>query len=174
MAIPVEAGLIYSLQSATRGRLVSQCLIFHIVPKQTPARNEIRGMNAFVVRTLPTHSSRDKTRFRVNSILFCVMSVTITVVSQSLSPQQAKKKERERENCDMEGPVCLPRLWLTFKPVVLDDVTIDDSGAHTKKQTPALPPSLTPRRLSFTLLSRQPWRSLTTCATRLHCRQDRR
>lgn len=31
---PVEAGFIYFLQSATRGRLVSQCMIFYIVPKR--------------------------------------------------------------------------------------------------------------------------------------------
>lgn len=123
------------------------------------------------------------------------MSTTVRAWAAS----KRKKKKKKRERCDTEGPVCLPRLWLTFEIAVLDDVTVDDSGAHqccgasvpvslerrrmsaaqyfcralaafhtfppnTKKQTPALSPSLSLHRLSFTLLceTQQPWRSWTT------------
>ena len=48
------------------------------------------------------------------------MFIQITVVPQ---------RERERKSSEAEGPVCLPRLLLTFIQVVLDDVTVDDSGA---------------------------------------------
>lgn len=64
-------------------------------PKQTPAREKIRGMNAFVIRTLLTHSSRDKTQFRVNSVSFVSCLLQSGLCHKAWAPSK-QKKERER------------------------------------------------------------------------------
>lgn len=123
MAIPVEVGLIYSWQLATRGRRLSQRMIFNTVPKQTPAREEIRGMNAFVKNCRRT-AARIKLNFGWSQFYWCHVYYNHGCLTEP-EPSEKKKRERERKVWHRE-PLCLSRLSLTFK---LDGVPVDDSGA---------------------------------------------
>lgn len=124
MALLVVVGLIYSLQSATRGRLMSQCMIFNIVPKQTPAREKIRGTNAFVKNCQRT-AARIKVNFGWIQFYWCHVYYNHGCLTEPEPSEMKKKRERERKLWHRE-PLCLPRLWLTF---TLDGVPVDDSGA---------------------------------------------
>lgn len=201
MALLVVVGLIYSLQSATRGRLMSQCMIFNIVPKQTPAREEIRGMNAFVKNCRRT-AARTKLNFGWIQFYWCHVYYNHGCLTEP-EPSE-KKKGRERESCDIESLFAFPDYdwpsnWMVFQSMTLAlpstivrvyRCLLNGTRAaryfcrapaafctfppNTKERTPAFLPSLTLHRLSFTLLceTQQPWRTQTSCATRLHHRQD--